>query len=335
MLKLGVWKPEQFYSDPPRGLQRSLYYRLSRSRVSLQLLRESERASSGIALFERLMPHVQLSNGIWRTTFEQRFLQLDLEVNRVLRECFSPQQPITVEDWAASTCLTSCEWAESLFPIFPRLHFAASDRELFFVEVEQKNSGEIFVAEPDGRPLQYIRPPLVIRMQPPEPWLLPINRLFYLRALRRWRPAAKTWPLPDTWLADASSAAPLDRSVYRFRKLPLIHPRALILARTDTRFSIRRHSVFDAAPSRCHAIRSMNILNKAYFSDSHITAAARCVIDSLHPGGIWIVGRTIRDNPSAHDVSIFRKPPSGAIEVIAQIGAGSEIQDIVLGAGGR
>ena len=125
--------------------------RLSRSRISLRLLRESEHdPTAGIALFERLMPHIQLSNGIWRTTFKHRFSNLDVEVNRILRESFSPQEPITVEDWAASTCLTSCEWAETLFPIFCRAHFVASDRELFLVEVERGNTGEILGARARG-----------------------------------------------------------------------------------------------------------------------------------------------------------------------------------------
>ena len=334
MLKLGVWKPEQFYATPPRDMLRSLYYRLSRSRISLRLLRESEHdPTAGTALFERLMPHIQLSNGIWRTTFKHRFSNLDVEVNRILRESFSPQEPITVEDWAASTCLTSCEWAETLFPIFCRAHFVASDRELFLVEVERGNTGEIFVAEPEGRPLQFIRPPMVVRLEPPEPRLLPVNRLLYLWALRRWKAAAKAWPLPDTWLADPTGAARFDRVEFRFRKLPLIHPRALGLARSDSRFTIRRHSVFQQAPSPCHAIRSMNILNRGYFGEAELIAAARCAIASLRPGGIWIVGRTICEDPPTHDVSVFRKPPSGAIEVITRIGAGAEIQELVLAAG--
>jgi hypothetical protein len=128
-----------------------------------------------------------------------------------------------------------------------------------------------------------------------------------------------------------SGEAPLDRHDYRLRKLPLIHPHALVLTRTDPRFAIRRHSIFDPAPSQCHVIRSMNILNKAYFSDADITAAVRCAMASLHPGGLWIVGRTIREDPPIHDVSIFRKLlGSDAVEVIARIGAGSEIQSLVL-----
>jgi len=326
MLKLGVWKPEQFHAAPPHALGPYLYYRLSRSRVSLRLLRDA-------ALFERLMPHVRLANGVYRTTFARRFLNLDPQVNRILLQCFSPSEPIQVEDWAASGCLTSCEWAESLFPIFPRLRFVASDRELFLVEVERKNVAGIFVAEPDGRLIQYIRPPFVIRMEPPEPWPLLVSRVYYLWALRRWQGTQDAWPLPRTWVEDPSDTAPFDRQDSRFRKLPLIHPRALVLARTDTRFAIRRHSVFDPAPSPCHAIRSMNILNKEYFSDPEIATAARSAMASLHPGGVWIVGRTIREDPSIHDASIFRKSSSGSVEVIARIGAGSDIQDIALAAG--
>jgi len=330
MLKLGVLKPERFYASPPHGWWPYLYYRLSRSRVSLRLLRlPGLQSAEEAALFERLTPHVRLSNGVYRTTFERRFRNLDAVVNGVLAQSFSSGDAIAIEDWAASACLTSCEWAESLLPLFPRMRFTASDLVLFLVEVEDPASGEIFAAEQAGRPLQYIRPPFVIRMEPPEPWAMPLNRLWYLRAQRSWRAASRLWPLPDSWL-DPRCEDPLEQHGYVLRKLPLVHPRALALARSGAPFAIRRHSVFEPAPALCHVIRSMNILNLAYFSEQQLAQAARSAIASLHPGGIWIVGRTIRENPPEHDVSLFRKRSAESVELIERIGAGSEIGSIVL-----
>jgi hypothetical protein len=329
MLKLGVWKPEQFFATPPDRWWRYIYYRLSRSRISLRLLRSAESRSTD-AFFERLMPHVQLSNGVYRTTFRQRFRNLDPVVNGILSRSFSSGDEIAVADWAASACLTSCEWAESLFPLFPQIRFVASDLVLYLVEVEDRTSAEIFTVEQNGRPLQCIRPPFVIRMEPPEPWLMPLNRIFYLQARRRWQKAGRLWPLPDFWL-DPRQEESLDRDGYVLRKLPLIHPRALALAQSDRRFMIRRHSIFESAETPCHVIRSMNIFNRAYFSESELTQGIRSVIASLHSGGIWIVGRTIREDPPVHDVSIFRKRSSGDFELIERVGSGSEIESIVLG----
>ena len=296
----------------------------------LLLSESSYPAVEGAAFFNRLMGHVQLSNGVYRTTYPRRFRNLDADVNRILAQYFPSSGPMRIEDWAASTCLTSCEWAEGLFPIFPRLEFVASDRELFLLRIKCRNSGAVFVAESGGCPLQYIRPPMVIRMQPPEPWALPVNRACYFRALRFWNRNAPKWPLPAGWLEDPGNEEPLLRDGCEFRKLPLIHPQAVALARTDARFAIRRHSIFDPAPSPCHVIRTMNILNPDYFPPAEVAAGARSIAGSLHPGGIWIVGRTTQEDPPVHRVSIFRKSASGGLEIVERFGGGSEIEAIAL-----
>ena len=333
MLKLGVYKPEQFYASPPRGLWSYVYYRLSRSRVSFSLLRQAETGTAaGAALFERLMPHVQLANGVCRTTFSGRFEDLDPVVNRLLCQAFSSSDPIQVEDWAASACLTSVEWAETLFPLFPHLRFVASDRETFLVEAERLASNEVFIAEAGGRLLQYVRPPFVIRIEPPEPWLLPVNKIAYLWALRVWKDACNTGILTDCQNNTTVGGPASKRHGFAIRQLPLTHPRALFLARNDSRFAIRQHSIFNPAPIPCHAIRSMNILNKAYFSDSELNRGIHVIVSSLKPGGLWVVGRTICEKPREHDVSIFRKTSSGRLDVLERLGAGSEIHDLVLSA---
>ncbi len=74
-----------------------------------------------------------------------------------------------MEDWAASDCLTSAEWAAELFPLFPHLDFVASDLLLFLWEAKKQRGEERFILEPDGTPLQYVRPPFVVRLSQPEP----------------------------------------------------------------------------------------------------------------------------------------------------------------------
>lgn len=328
MLKLGVLKPEQFFPAPPKAWLDYFYYRLSRSRVSLCLLDNAAHSTTSV-LFEQLMPHVRLANGVFRTTFRQRFRNLDPLVNPILAENFSSSADLTVEDWAASACLTSAEWAGSLHPLFPRMRFAASDLVLFLVAVKDARSNEIVVAEPDGQPLQYIHAPFVIRMAPPEPWSLAVNRLAYMRAASYWEKLRPFWPLPDDWLDAKQWDTAYERDGYRFSKLPLIHPEALALVRQQPWFSIRRHSVFEAAKSPVHVIRSMNILNKNYFTDQQLKEGIRSALGSLEEGGIWIVGRTIAEDPPAHDATIFRKTLSGRLEAIGRVGAGSEIESVV------
>ncbi|MGA8029963.1 MAG: hypothetical protein WB992_22695, partial [Bryobacteraceae bacterium] len=74
----------------------------------------------------------------------------------------------------------------------------------------------------------------------------------------------------------------------------------------------------------------MNVLNRAYFSEEQLRRAARNAISHLQPGGIWIVGRTTSEDPPLHEVTIFRKQGSGAIEVVSRVGPGSEIEALAL-----
>jgi hypothetical protein len=72
----------------------------------------------------------------------------------------------------------------------------------------------------------------------------------------------------------------------------------------------------------------MNILNRAYFSEEQLAQAARAIFESVSPGGIWIVGRTLETDLSNH-VSILRRQDEGW-EPLERIGNGSEIEEIAL-----
>jgi hypothetical protein len=197
------------------------------------------------------------------------------------------------------------------------------------VDVEDTRSGEVFITEESGRPLQYLRNSLVIQMEPAETWAAPISRFWYMRAKQRSQALNDLWPLPAEWL-ELTERGSLNRGNYRLSKLPLIHPKAVDLASNDQRFSVRRHSAFEALRCPVHVIRTMNILNRAYFSEDQLARAARAVVSSLRPGGIWIVGRTTQDNPPVHEVSVFRKMNAGGIKVVERVGPGSEIEGLAL-----
>ncbi len=322
MLKLGIWQKQAFAAAPPKGW-------LGR-RVSLDLLTmPASPSAEDIGVFECLMPYVRLSSGVYRTTHHGRFRNLDPLVNSVLAKGFPETVELRVEDWAASDCLTSVEWWRSLSEMFPRLRLAASDTLLFLVAIEDLESGEQFVCEPGGTPLQNIRRPFVIRMEPPEPWLFLLNRLMYHRALRRWRELAHLVQAPENW-KNPLCDEPIRKNGFRLRKLSLVHPEAIRLMRNDSRFTVRQHSIFESVSEPRHVVRSMNILNRAYFSDEKLAKACRNALDCLCERGIWIVGRTVKEEPPEHHATIFRKLSSGVLEVIERTGPGSEIESIAM-----
>jgi hypothetical protein len=331
MVKPGVWTRGTFLAAPPSGAIGRLLHRLSHTRVSLHLLAISDDPSAeDVSLFEKLMPHVRLSSGVYRTTYRQRFRALNPTVNSVLRRTFPPSQQVRLEDWAASDCLTSAEWASELFPLFPHLEFAASDLLLFLLEAKRKGGKSRFILEPDGTPLQYVRPPFVVRLSQPEPKVFFLNWLLARRAKRAWdriRPSAK---LPSS--SSLSDERLKETAGFEIRKLPVVHPEALRLAKEDSRFSIRSHSAFERSSQPCDVIRTMNIYNRAYFSEDRLREGVRAVHGSLSLGGVWILGRTADEAATHHNVTIFQKLDNGGLEVIERVGEGSEIENLALAA---
>jgi hypothetical protein len=330
MIKLGVWRPDQFYPAPPQSPLDRIYYALSRTRVSFHLLTTPRQPSLGdIQFFERLLPYVCLSSGVYRTTYRQRFKDLDPLVNGILSRYFAVSEKLLVEDWAASDCLTSSEWAKSLLPLFPQLNFVASDLLLFLIEARETGTEKRFIFEPDGNPLQYVDPPFVIRLGQPEPIVFPFNWLLYQSAQRRWRNARTSWNIPESW-KNSLTGGPIQQGKFELRKLSLIHPEALQVVDENPHFMVHRHSIFEPSTRANHVIRSMNIYNRAYFSEEQLRQGVRCVGESLLPGGIWIVGRTIDKNATVHEVTIFQKGVSGEFEILDRVGSGSEIEKLAL-----
>jgi hypothetical protein len=84
-------------------------------------------------------------------------------------------------------------------------------------------------------------------------------------------------------------------------------------------------SVFECSPG-LDVLRTTNILNKAYFPIERLTEGANAAFQSLKPGGLWVVGRTL-ENQTNH-ATFFRRTENNW-EVMARIGEGSEIEKLV------
>ena len=246
-------------------------------------------------------------------------------MNELLVERFDPAAPLEVHDWAASDCLTSSEWAASLLALFPNARLTASDLTLFLVEVTW--NGQVLIQERDAKPLQYLSPPFLVYVNRPEQRPRMLTRLLIRRAQSVVAELKSRLTIPEEWLDSESDT--LSLPPYRLRKLPMVHPEAAAFRARNGRFSIVRHSAFDALPQPVDVIRSMNIYNISYFDSAQLAAGARAVWRSLRPGGLWIVGRTWREQPPSHNVSFFEKTNAG-FELVRRYGKGSEIESIAL-----
>jgi hypothetical protein len=324
MLRLGITSAERYH--PTRGgALRRLWQRTVQRRLSMQLLRTSIPATpEELAVFEAVMLQMRLGSGIYRTTFRGRFHEVDAVVNESLQRHFRADAPLDVQDLAASDCVTSSEWAETLLPLFPAATLHASDLTLFLVEA-LLDDGTLYILESDGHALQCIQSSLVIQLDPMESYRFPVNRLLARRALARL--ASLRLQMPGSWLSSSDESLALPGVL--LRKLPVIHPFARALADANPRFTIGRHDAFQALQRPCDVIRAMNIFHKVYFDDDRLARAALSVWRSLRPGGLWIVGRTIEYGALRQSVSILERGES-AFRLIDRIGDGSDMEDIAL-----
>jgi hypothetical protein len=72
----------------------------------------------------------------------------------------------------------------------------------------------------------------------------------------------------------------------------------------------------------------MNVLNRDYFPMQKLIEGVHAAFQSLKPGGLWIVGRTLEDQ--TNHVTFLRRAEK-QFEVAARIGRGSEIEELALG----
>ena len=312
MFSLGIHKQEQYMR---MGSER----RFAGPRVAYNLLRIGDNPSEDqIRLFEDISVTLRTSNGTFRTTFRNRFDDVDSACIGLLKQFFPSDAAIGVEDRAVSHGLTSCEWAKRLLPVFPAAEIEASDLLLQLLELSV-DGGETFITEVDGTPLQYIKPPFVVSLHHPESWRNPMRRWVAARARQRFDALA----LPAAWVAQSQGPG------YHIRPIPYIHPEAAELARSDPRFTFRCRSVFERTSAPCHVLRTMNIFNRAYFSTERLEEGCRAIFDSLQPGGIWVVGRTLEEDLT-NRATFLRRAERGW-QVLDRIGGGWDLEEMALG----
>jgi hypothetical protein len=307
MLRFGLCTQNQFIATGERR-------RFLGSRVSYTLLKVGENPTKEqIRIFEDISFALRTSNGTCRTTFRNRLRDVDAAAKGILERLYPSNTELLVEDRAVSHGLTSLEWAQQLFQAFPHSQFEASDKLLYLIQLSLA-SGGTYILEPEGQPLQYIKPPFVVSLSHKEPSLLPFNRLIAAQARRRLRHLL----LPDGWMESGGGDG------YQVSEIKCVHPEALAFNRTDPRFQLRTRSVFDTTLNAVHVLRTMNILNKDYFSDSQLREGSEAAFRSLKLGGVWIVGRTLESDFSNH--ATFLQKLENGWGILARIGNGSEME---------
>src|SRR5580658_1953400 len=117
MLQFGITTPQQYARATKRR-------RLMGSGVALSLLETGDPPTQEeILRFEEVSYNLRTSNGTTRMTFRNRMPEVDELALKLMRRSYQTEAALIVQDRAASTCLTSMEWAERLLPFYPKIQF--------------------------------------------------------------------------------------------------------------------------------------------------------------------------------------------------------------------
>jgi hypothetical protein len=318
VIRLGVYRLDQY---PPTWLRRGhLDYRLLRA--------ATPPSPRELAVFEDITRRMQLSSGVYRTTSPSRLRALDEWSTGLLAKHFDSAAALDVQDWAASDCSTSVAWHGRLITAFPHAILTASDLNVYLVEMKDGARGS-YILDAALQVLQFVNPPFVIRLRPAEsPWLA-VNWLLARRVSARFEQFRRDHRIEPDSVRFPPGTDELSRGPLLFRRIPLIHPSAFGLSRQDPSFRIDRHSIFEPSAKPAHVIRTMNILNTAYFDSSEIERSARNIWCSLQPDGVWIVGRTVQEEPLIHHASIMVKTAEG-FRLLDRYTQKSEVEDLAL-----
>jgi hypothetical protein len=316
VFKRGIWRLRELQSVRELPPKKSVSYSL------LKFARLG--TSESILAFEKIIRNLELSSGVWRTTYRGRLRDVDELVSPHLAAFCATKEQFEVHDWAASDALVSSEWAQLVFRAFPHCKFAASDVTLHLVEVTRGNR-EAYVFEPDGTPLQYIRPPFVIPLNKKESSAFLINHMLRVRA-GRFADSLRRAVSVCRW-ADVDDPTEFCFPPVTIRLLPLVHPEALNLHRQKPGFRIMLHTALSPLRERVHVIRTINIFQRGYFGDAQLANGAQAVLDSLVTGGLWILGRTVEETkPVRNEVSIFKKTHH-SFQLLDRLNGGSELEE--------
>jgi SAM-dependent methyltransferase len=272
-------------------------------------------------LLERILFRFSTPNASLKRTQSARFDSFDAAFVEHFRAALEPGRRYWVHDAGVSDGRTAVDFFRRLAAV-PELdfRFVASDYAPEVVAFEDTQSRLALVLDPVSKELlQVVWPPFVFNLRKGEsPFLFPINH-----AVRRWLMRSRVPGL----LARARAGDPGVRTA----TIRLLHPSVTALENADERFRFERHDLLAPAPRRYDVVRTMNVLNRSYFSDADLARAVGHVADALSPGGFFVVGAN-QDRGTPVNGAVYRRMPQGFERVLVH-GTGSEIDALVSAAG--
>jgi hypothetical protein len=267
---------------------------------------------------------IQQRNGTYKYTYANR---LD-DLNDLVAALLPSDRPLRLMDVAASSGITTLDWANSLDRLGIRYTMTAGDIN---VTAYLLSVGKYLHALVDGtgHPLQYDifghavpNPPARRKIPFYLPWILLFKSAIALNFERCLRSST----------LGASHEHP--KRKIGCRAVTLVSPRLL----TNNHIEIIEDDILTnrTIAGRYHAIRAANILNRSYFDEPALVAILENLRQRLVEGGLLIVCSTagdLCDDPSAsiaNHGTVLTLRGDHRFEVSGRLGRGSVLEELLL-----
>ncbi len=285
----------------------------------------SDRSASQDLLEEKFFYSIELSNGTHKRTWAGRLDDVDQVLLAVFRKF--DVTPKTFLDVAVSSGVSAVSWCDALRQAGLRPSMTATDLTMTAYLIRLHDWLHVLV-DKEGFPLQYDvcgyawRPRCRIRLYPLGNGALTVLwDVLYRKTAGKYDLLArlKSLGLTTPAVGDPLIKAEIKLVTRRLRDNPDIE-----LLDDDILAPTPAH-----LQRRFEVIRAANILNRGYFSKEQLRTAVTHLRDRLvGDGSFFLVVRT--DETATNNGTLFLLNADGTFRVVDRIGAGSEIEDIVL-----
>lgn len=264
---------------------------------------------------------VALPDGTIKTTYSRRLDDLNRMVLPHVRR-LGPR-PLRIADVAASSAISTLEWQEFLQAEGVACRVSAGDR-LFHASLVRVTRGFEALIDGAGNVLHL---DVLGRGIPPR-----------APGLRGWVTALLGGAVGLALHLDHRAPAHAGRSSRQtgwLRSEPVLLASRRVIERGSVEL-VEDDLLAQNRPEQLgvyHVIRAANILNRGYFPEPVLARMVATLRERLRPEGLLIVCRT--DAGGGNQASLFQWQTSRRFRLLERLGAGSEIEELVLGAGSQ
>lgn len=268
--------------------------------------------------------NIRQHNGTYKYTYANR---LD-DLNDLVAGLLPPDRPLHLMDVAASSGITTLDWANSLERRGVQYTMTAGDINIHAYLLSVGEHLHVLF-DGTGYPLQYD----IFGHAVPNP---PARRMlaFYLPWILLFKLAlARNFELCRRSATQGAEHEHPGRRI-RCRTVSLVSPRLL----ANDRIELIEDDILTNRTiyGRYHVIRAANVLNRSYFDESALVTILKNLRQRLVVSGLLIVCSTTGDpsnNPSAsiaNDGTVFTLRGDNSFEVSGRLGQGSVLEGLVL-----